>query len=197
MKNIIRITKSFFLIVFILLIGRILYLVIASNTHNYEEQVWQPYQQGDSLFFFNNIGDTVRWGIFQVDNRSNPSDPLLPLSHRRYSTTVSTTDYFDAIIDIDEELGIKRINFEPRFCRGYIRVLDNEKFKNNVAPIRYNQMDLLRITPHETDLRIEPYQDSIYWSTQYGYIKVFYSNGVIWELKSFERNGEVLYESKD
>lgn len=179
------------------LLGRILYLVICSYTHNYTDKVWQPYQVGDSLTFSSNKGDTVTWGISQINSYSNSSDPLLLLTHRIYSTFVSTIGNFDAIINIDVEQGIKTIYFEPRFRRGTIKIIDNEKIKKNVAPIRYNQMDLFRITPHETDLRIEPYQDSIYWSTQYGYIKVFYSNGIVWELQSLTRNGEVIYELKE
>lgn len=190
MRNI----KNFSLIAFFLLFGRILYLVIASNIHNYSDKIWQPYQQGDSLVFFNNKGDTIRWGISQIDTRSNPSDPLLLLNHRIYSTFVSTMSNFDAIIHIREEESIKTIYFEPRFRRGCIKVIEDEKNHTNLDSIKYNQMDLFKITPHPTDLRIEPYQKTIYWSSQYGYIKIFYSDGVVWELKSLSRNGLIIYD---
>lgn len=189
-----QILKFFACIIGLPLLGRILYLVICSYSHNYTDKIWQPYQEGDSLEFFSNKGDTVKWGISQIKNISNSSDPLLLLNHRIYSTFVGTIRNFDAIIHIREELGNKTIYFEPRFRRGYMRVIANEKSQKNVTSIRYNQMNLLKITAHETDLRIEPFQDSIYWSTQYGYIKVFYSDGVIWELKSFEKNGQIIYE---
>lgn len=194
MKSIIRNIKNFSLIAFFLLIGRILYLVIASNIHNYSDKIWQPYQQGDSLVFFNNKGDIIRWGISQIDTRSNPSDPLLLLNHRIYSTVVSTMSNFDAIIHIREEEGIKTIYFEPRFRRGSIKVIEDKKNHTNLDSIKYNQMDLFKITPHQTDLRIEPYQKTIYWSSQYGFIKIFYSDGVVWELKSLSRNGQIIYD---
>lgn len=182
---------------FILLVGRIMYLVIASNFHNYEERIWQPYQQGDSLLFFNNKGDSIRCGIYSIRSFSNPSDPLLLLNHRIYSTFVSTTDFLDAIINIHEELGVKTIYFEPPFQRGRIRIIENEKNQENLDSIKYNQMDLLKISPHPKDVKIEPYQKMIYWSSQYGYVKIFYSDNVVWELMEFKRNGKTLYKKND
>lgn len=177
----------------LLLIGRILYLVIVVNIHNYDEPVWQPYQQGDSMVFFNNRGDTVCCGIYSIENVSNPSSPLSPLEHWIFSTFVNTSE-FETIIDVSEELGVKRIDFEPLFQRGNIEVIEGEKNQTNLGSINYNQMDLLKITPHPNDLLIEPYLQMIYWSSQYGYVKVFYSDGEIWELNTLNRNGEIIYE---
>lgn len=141
--------------------------------HVYDDDIWQPYQVGDSIEFINNNGEIFKRGISSVRNRNNPSDPLLILNHRIYSTFVGTIKDIDAIVDITSEEGIKTIYFEPPFRRGFIQVIENEPNQKNLLPIRYNNLDLYKITPHEKDLRIEPYQDSIYWSHLFGYIKVF------------------------
>ncbi len=196
MKSIIKFLVVLFCVIALPISLRVTYLVVISLTHNYTDNVWQPYQVGDSLTFINNKGDSVKWGISEIEESSHPSDPLLVLNHRIFSTFVSTIDNFDAIVHIRVESGQKTVIFEPRFRRDKISLIENEKNQNNVESRKYNQMDVLRITPHDKDFKSPPYLDSLYWSSQFGFIKVLYSDGETWELKSFERKGKVIYELK-
>ncbi|MBQ7238556.1 MAG: hypothetical protein IJS20_07175 [Bacteroidales bacterium] len=196
MKSIVKFLVVLLCIIALPISLRVTYLSVISWTHDYTDKVWQPYQVGDSLTFINNKGDSVKWGISEIEECSHPSDPLLVLNHRIFSTFVSTIRNFDAIVHIREESGQKTVILAPRFRRDRISLIENEKNQKNVESRKYNQMDVLVITPHEKDFKSPPYLDSLYWSSQYGFIKVFYSDDECWELKSFVRKGEIIYELK-
>ncbi len=197
MKSIFKFFLVLFCLIFLSIFLRLAYLAIDSWTHDYTDKVWQPYQVGDSLTFINNKGDSVKWGISNIEDVSNPSDPLLFLNHRIFSTFVSTIGNFDAIVDISVESNVKTICFEPRFRRDRISVYEGKKNRSkNVFSREYNQLKVLRISPHDKDFKSPPYLDSLYWSSQFGFIKVFYSDRETWELKSFDRKGKVIYELK-
>ncbi len=177
-----------------LLLLRTVYLAIVCYTHDYNDKVWQPYLVGDTMFFSNNKGDSTEWNIFEIRNGDNFLSPVFFMNPLIISSLVGTNDY-SAVIHIRTYSGQKSIYFHPEFKgRNCIEVREYEKRQKNVSPSRYRNMDILKIIPHEKVFRKEPFLDSIYWSSQYGYIKVFYSDGEIWELKSFKRNGEIVYE---
>ena len=178
----------------LLLIGRILFLKISPYFHDYEDEVWQPYQQGDSLVYINNKGDSISWIISQIHNKDNPSDPLLPLVHRLYSTSILVKPWDNPIVSIKTDLGHKSVWFWPPFHDGvYIYTkIDETSFET----IRYNQMDVIILAQYREDWHGKPYAQKIYWSSQLGYIKVFFSDGETCELQSFTRKGKCLYQMK-
>jgi hypothetical protein len=192
MKSIKRVFSIIISTFLFLLFGRILFLLLCILSHNYGDRVWQPYQEGDSLIYYNNHGDTVKLIISQIQKKSFPSEQLLPFSHWKYRTMVDIAPQNHTIVDIITELGKKRVYLSPPFSRNNIFIGEEE---TSLETFQYNQMDVIKIERYEKDWH-DPYVKTIFWSSQFGYIKVFYSDGETLELQSFTRNGKCKYELK-
>lgn len=180
----------------LLLIGRLLFVKISPYFHDYEDEVWQPYQKGDSFVFINDKGDSANWVICQIRNRDSPSDPLLPLAHRKYITIVCVDDpdpWKSHIVKIINKLGKKSAEFKFPSSRSSIYVHLDE---TPIETLRYNQLEVIQIEKYHKDWEGDPYLQKIYWSSNFGYIKAIYSDGETWELLSFTRDGKCLYQLK-
>lgn len=184
--------KHFAWFIIILLLSREVILIIRSSIHDYNDKLWQPYHSGDSLEFVSNRGDTAKWVIHKILKSNNVESTLFFYNDLMMDTNVKINE-FSSIVFIRTVHGVTSVFFEPEFRRGEIRIIKDEKNPQNLKTIRYNQMELFKITPHEKDVLVEPFLQAIYWSPQYGYIKVIYSDGLEWELSSFTRHGNVLY----
>lgn len=159
---------------------------------DYNNKKWQPYQQGDTLTFLSSNGDTAKWDILQIEKVHNPSDPLLLWKPWIYSTFVCTKkDLGGIIVNISIKSGKRTIILEPCFRRGTLRIKENE---TKLTKMKYHHSEVLVLKPDHDDWHGDPYLQTVYWSPQYGYIKVFYSDSTEWELISFIRNGISLYK---
>lgn len=186
--------KYFSYLVIILLVGRMIYLKICERTHDFTDMVWQPYQVGDCLKFISDQGDSVQWVINYVESSSGPADPLLPLTHRIYCTFVKLS-ISTSILYLREESGRKTIEIIPNFQPGGLMLVEN---KTRFDTLDYNQIEIFSIKNIEPNyFRGDDYLNRVYWSPKFGMVKLFYSKGTCWELKSFERKGDIIYELKE
>ena len=172
---------------------------------NKKDKVWQPYQVGDSMVYVSNKGEMVKDSISEIKKAHNPSDEWAPWKHWIHTVWVRTRRFyppsrenFRPIIQFDREKLKKTVYYEPSVKDAFRRrVIIKEKHQKNLDTIQYNQHQLYKITPHSQDIINEDGMDSIYWSPQVGFVKVYYHDGDVWELVTFYRGGEVLYKKED
>lgn len=189
--------KSLYIFLFIIFASQ--FVMSDCVAFNKKDKVWQPYQVGDSMVYVSNKGEMIMDSIVEIQKTHNPSDEWAPWKHWIHSIWVMTmrSDGRSVILFHREKLK-KTVYYTPPFKLAPERtVIIKEKHQKNLDTIQYNQHQLFKITPHSQDYSYKDYVDSIYWSPQVGFIKVFYHEGDVWELVTFYRGGEVLYKKED
>lgn len=194
-----------FLYIFLSIIIASQFVMSDCVAFNKKDKVWQPYQLGDSMVYVSNKGEMVMDSISEIKKAHNPSDEWAPWKHWIHTVWVDTRrvyppsrENFRPIIQFDREKLKKTVYYKPQFKLAPERtVIIKEKHQKNLDTIQYNQHLLFKITPHSQDYSYNDYVDSIYWSPQVGFVKVFYHDGDVWELVTFYRGGEVLYKKED
>jgi hypothetical protein len=157
---------------------------------------WQPYRKGDLLVFKSNFGEIDTIIVRSIETYKNPDDPLAILPNNMQSIFVNGKQNIleidagkkESYIHFTLKLGDKYLKY-PNIVKS-IKELDKEKSKQNkiVAIEAKEYYDNLK----ELDFDLK----NIYWSKEYGYIKLEFKNEYYWELQSFIRNGKNLIENK-
>ena len=153
---------------------------------------WQPYRKGDLLIFKSNTEEIDTIKVRSVETYNNPDDPLAFFPNSIESIFVSGEQNIlelqagknCSFIHFTLKLGDKNLKY-PNVVISVKELDQNQSNNNEIVVIKANEYyDNLK------DLKFD--LKSIYWSKEFGYIKMEFNNEYFWELQSFVRGEKNL-----
>ena len=157
---------------------------------------WQPYREGDLLVFKSNLGEIDTIIVRSIETYNNPDDPLAFLPNKIQSLFVNGKQN---ILELDAGKKESYIHFTLKLGDKNLRCPNIIKSIKELAKKKSGQNEIIEIeaTEYYDNLKELNFDlKNIYWSKEYGYIKLEFKNQYNWELQSFIRNGKNLIENK-
>lgn len=156
---------------------------------------WQPYKVGDKLVFKSNKDemDTIQIKSVEIHNAEN--DPLALFPSILQSLYV--IDNKREILELSSSKPGSNILFSIKLGK------NNLKYPSTILSIK--EMSILETKNGKYIIEATEFYDNmkdvsfdlryIYWSKEFGYLGIEYSDNYIWTLKSFIRDGEEIFDT--
>ncbi|MCF8349461.1 MAG: hypothetical protein K9G61_11670 [Bacteroidales bacterium] len=158
-----------------------------------EMKAQNPYQKGDSFILISNKGDTLSWfvkgrsnQIHEVLYSINANDYYLVENDKATIKLENNTEY----VTFQLEMG-GQLLYPPMFTINlhhsqYAAVFSSDlplskKYIPYIDSLYVRHRWIKDVFVHETAL-----ENTMYYSTQYGIVKIEFSDGSFWELESIE-----------